>query len=92
MPPVIDKSKCIGCHTCVKVCSADVYGNQKPGVKIPEVRFPSECWACNACVIDCPVGAIKLRIPLPEMMVFMEPIDKNETVAPPDTGPDDKKD
>ena len=74
MPPLIDKQKCIGCHTCVNVCSADVYGNQAPGTKIPVVKFPNECWACNACVIDCPVHAIRLRIPMPQTMVFIEPL------------------
>lgn len=80
MPPIIDKTKCIGCHTCVKICSADVYGNQKAGTKIPEVNFPNECRACNACVIDCPAHAISLRIPLPQTMVFMEPLKRKESL------------
>lgn len=76
MAPIINKKKCIGCKTCVTVCPMDCFGIQKETVKIPEVRFPDECWHCNACVIDCPVGAVSLRVPLPTMMVFMDVPDK----------------
>ncbi len=72
MPPVIDKKKCIGCMTCATICPSDVYGLQKKGNKVPEIRFPDECWHCNACVRDCPAKAISLRIPLPMQMVMME--------------------
>lgn len=70
MPPVINKDKCIGCHTCVMICPLDVFGYQSKKLTIPEIRYPKECWHCNACVIDCPSDAIALRIPLPELMVF----------------------
>ncbi len=26
-------------------------------------QVPEECWHCDSCVLDCPVGAISLRIP-----------------------------
>ena len=29
MPPIIDKKKCIGCHTCVDICPVDCYGIKK---------------------------------------------------------------
>ncbi|MCD8008820.1 MAG: ferredoxin family protein [Clostridiales bacterium] len=74
MPPIINKDKCTGCKTCVKVCSLDVFGWQEPEWKYPHIQYPDECWHCNACVQDCPVQAIRLRVPLPSMMVFMEPI------------------
>lgn len=32
--------------------------------KFPRIKFPEECWHCDSCVLDCPVGAISLRIPL----------------------------
>lgn len=65
MPPVINEDKCIACGKCANVCSLDVFwGSDKK--KIPIVSYPEECWHCNACVLDCPVGgAIRLRIPLP---------------------------
>ena len=72
MAPIINKNKCIGCQTCVTICPRDCYGIQKPEARIPEIRFSDECWHCNACVIDCPVGAITLRVPLPARMVFSE--------------------
>ncbi|MCI7794948.1 MAG: ferredoxin family protein [Lachnospiraceae bacterium] len=72
MPPVIDKKKCIGCHTCADICPVDAYGlNQEKGLP-PAVRYPEECWHCNACVFDCPVKAITLRIPVPASMVFTD--------------------
>ena len=79
MPPIINRSKCTGCKTCVTVCPMDVFGYQKPEIKIPEVRFPEECWHCNACVVDCPAGAVRLRVPLPATMVFMEPLKRNRS-------------
>lgn len=70
MPPIIDKEKCSGCGTCADVCSSDVFfGSEEGGT--PLVRYPEECWHCNACVLDCPVdGAVTLRIPLPAMLLY----------------------
>ena len=36
------------------------------------VRYPSECWHCRACVMDCPKGAITMRYPLSHMMLHVE--------------------
>lgn len=41
----------------------------------PEIRYPEECWHCNACVLDCKQEALSLRIPLPFMMLH---VDANE--------------
>ncbi len=57
---------------CAEICPADVYGLQKKENKFPEIRFPDECWHCNACVRECPRKAITLRVPLPLNVVFME--------------------
>jgi len=38
----------------------------------PKIRYPEECWHCNSCVLDCPQEAIRLRIPLPAMMLYKE--------------------
>ncbi len=40
--------------------------------KSPEIRYPEECWHCNACVLDCKQEAVKLRIPLPAMMLHVD--------------------
>ena len=69
MPPVIDKEKCTGCGICVDICGQDVFFGSKEG-DIPVISYPEECWHCAACVIDCPVQAVRLRIPLPMMMLY----------------------
>ncbi|MFC2005331.1 ferredoxin family protein [Chloroflexota bacterium] len=69
MPPVIDKEKCTGCGICFDVCNYDVYFGSE-GKEIPVVTYPEECWHCSACVLDCPSQAIRLRIPLPAMLLY----------------------
>ncbi len=70
MPPMIDKEKCVKCMTCVQICGMDVFGPLD--TKEPTVMYPEECWHCRACVMDCPVGAITMRYPLPMSMLFQE--------------------
>ena len=70
MPPVINEDECSSCGKCVDICSEDVFFGSKKR-EIPTVTYPEECWHCNACVLDCPgEGAIRLRIPLPLMIVY----------------------
>ena len=69
MPPVIDRTKCSSCGTCVDICPTDVYFGSKPQ-ETPAIAYPEECWHCNACVHDCPDGAIRLRIPLPMRVAY----------------------
>ncbi|MBW1999409.1 MAG: ferredoxin family protein [Deltaproteobacteria bacterium] len=69
MPPIIDKEKCSGCGTCVDICLQDVFFGSTQG-EIPVVAYPRECYHCAACVIDCPEEAVKLRIPLPAMILY----------------------
>ena len=68
MPPVINKEKCICCGLCADICNYDVYYGSKED-EIPHVTYPEECWHCNACVLDCPEDAVRLRIPLPAMLL-----------------------
>ncbi|AGA68995.1 hypothetical protein Desdi_1501 [Desulfitobacterium dichloroeliminans LMG P-21439] len=73
MPPVIDKNKCILCEECAQICTMDVFGPTVPD-EVPEVRYPDECWHCNACALDCPVDAITLRYPLPLMLLSVNSV------------------
>ena len=71
MPPIINKEKCDGCGVCADVCPTHVF-NQVEKKGAPVVRYPEECWHCNACVLDCKKHAIDLRIPLPLMMLQVD--------------------
>ena len=72
MPPIINEDKCISCHKCVEVCAQDVFfGSAKK--KVPMITYPDFCIHCSCCVNECPAaGAIKLRIPLPLMLLYKE--------------------
>ena len=72
MPPVIDRTKCIGCGMCADVCPLQVFRHDPKKDKIPEVRRPYECWHCNACVLDCRAKAIELRLPLTHMLLYVD--------------------
>ncbi len=63
MPPVIDAGKCSRCGLCAAICPLGVF-EQTERKTVPAVRYGEECWHCNACRLDCPSGAITLRIPL----------------------------
>ena len=63
--PRLDPEKCIGCGTCADICNSHIFVHDRAVDRVPQVRFPDECWHCDSCVIDCPKGAIALRIPLP---------------------------
>ena len=71
MPPIINKEKCNGCGVCADICPTDVFKTVKKA-EVPEIRYPEECWHCNACVLDCKQSALALRIPLPAMMLYAE--------------------
>lgn len=69
MPPRIDPTLCIGCGTCSAICNSDIFEFRSGAMSRPEVRYPDECWHCNACVLDCPARAITLRIPLTYLLL-----------------------
>ena len=69
MPPIIDKEKCSCCGECADICPQDVFFGSEEAM-IPDISYPEECWHCNACVVACPMEAIKLRIPLPMMICY----------------------
>ena len=69
MLPMINNEKCTVCGTCVDICLQDVFFGSEEG-EVPIVSYPRECYHCAACVMDCPEEAIKLRIPLPAMVLY----------------------
>lgn len=76
MPPVIDPETCTGCGTCATICNSQIFAPLPPrraGEKnVPRVRYPEECWHCDSCVLDCPAGAIRLRLPLPYSLLYAD--------------------
>ena len=62
MPPQLDKTLCQRCGTCYEICPQDLFGFREN--EVPTVDYPDECWHCGACVLDCPVEAVSLRLPL----------------------------
>ena len=71
MPPILDKKKCNACGTCADICPTHVFKPMGKGVA-PLIKYPEECWHCNACVLDCKQSAIRLRLPLPAMMLHVD--------------------
>ena len=69
MPPVIDKTLCSKCGLCSENCPLDILHTSAVD-GYPEVRYPEECWHCNACKLDCPNGGIQMRFPLPAMLLY----------------------
>jgi len=48
----------------------DVFFGSEEG-EVPVITYPEDCCHFNCCVEECPVeGAIKLRIPLPAMILY----------------------
>ncbi len=67
MPPVFNEN-CTACNKCVEICPGDVL---REGDVKPDVAYPDECWHCGSCMMDCPVEAVRLSLPL-----WMRPVTK----------------
>ncbi len=55
--PLIDASRCLGCHACVEVCPFDVLSVEK---HVAVVVRPDECCGVAACEQACPNGSLRL--------------------------------
>ncbi len=55
---IIDKSKCIGCSACAKVCPTNAISGK---VKEPFEIDQSKCIKCGACITKCKFGAIEKK-------------------------------
>lgn len=53
---VLAQSKCVKCGVCQQVCRFDAIGFNEEHYFIKEYA----CEGCNACVMKCPTGALKL--------------------------------
>ena len=57
----IDEARCSGCNFCVEFCPTSVFDRVKGGQKdVAKANRSEECWACMACVGQCPEWAITI--------------------------------
>ncbi len=54
----LNDSKCIGCKMCLEVCPHAVFKMNGKKVAIHDIDV---CMECGACMINCPVQALKVR-------------------------------
>ena len=69
MPPRIDPDLFSKCGLCAGICPMNLFEHEAG--KVPVAAYPEECWHCNACVLDCPAGAVELRLPLNYMLLHV---------------------
>lgn len=63
MPILIDPGLCVkGCTLCDQFCPGDII-YRLDAEKVPEVRYPDECWYCGSCEQYCPTDAVKIVFP-----------------------------
>ncbi len=55
----VDKSRCISCHICEKVCPYDAISFR--GADDKPVIDPTKCAQCGRCMDNCPEEAITGR-------------------------------
>lgn len=53
----IDRSKCIKCGRCVKVCPSWIFKQDDPKTEV-EIVNPGTCIVCGHCVAACPTDAV----------------------------------
>ncbi|MFW9943164.1 MAG: 4Fe-4S binding protein, partial [Candidatus Thorarchaeota archaeon] len=67
---MLDKTKCVGCGTCARVCPKEAISRGPVGSSrrfpilediIPEVYDPKKCVFCGTCVYMCPFSALTLK-------------------------------
>jgi NAD-dependent dihydropyrimidine dehydrogenase PreA subunit len=59
---VFDPVKCQGVWECLEVCPVGCWiPDHDQGVAV--FQNAEHCIACNACVLQCPEGAIELKVP-----------------------------
>jgi adenylylsulfate reductase subunit B len=61
MAILVDEKKCTGCGACV-ICPGDLMALNK-NTRKAYIKEQRDCWNCMACVKECPVGALTLKLP-----------------------------
>lgn len=66
----IDSEICVGCNACVNICRMQtLLPNPQAGLP-PLVVYPDECWFCACCVEACRTGALQMRLPIGQRILF----------------------
>ncbi len=55
---LLDQAKCTSCGICYDVCPRGVYAIENNKNRKAIINSPELCVACEACVFQCPTGAI----------------------------------
>jgi len=58
----LDQTNCTACGICYDVCPTGVYDIEKGQHKRVVIRYPELCEACEACILQCPKGALTFDI------------------------------
>jgi len=58
----LDQTECTACGICYDVCPIGVFVIERDGRKMLTIRHPELCEACEACVLQCPKGAISFML------------------------------
>jgi uncharacterized protein (DUF169 family)/NAD-dependent dihydropyrimidine dehydrogenase PreA subunit len=82
----IDEERCSGCNFCVDFCPTSVFDAvEVNGRQVAHAARTEDCWACMACVGQCPEKAITVTQSLPskkyvddENEVPFTPLDEKE--------------
>ena len=61
MTAEFDRERCTGCGRCYELCPLDVIAWEEGR---PFVKYPDECQLCFICQVECPVEAVKVKIPI----------------------------
>ena len=55
---ILNETACNACGVCFDVCPRGVYEIEEKGYKMLVIKYPERCELCEACVLQCPEGAL----------------------------------